>query len=91
MRVWHMPEEVETAIRYQSQPQFSGENHEYAKLLYIANNKLRERHIGLGPVTEIPASLYEELHLDPESADKSIDDIMDSAEELNVIAQQMGD
>jgi HD-like signal output (HDOD) protein/prolyl-tRNA editing enzyme YbaK/EbsC (Cys-tRNA(Pro) deacylase) len=91
MRVWHMPEEVETAIRYQGQPNFSGHNNEYAKLLFIAANKLRERSIGLGPVKEIPSSLYESLHLNPNAIEKCIDDIMDSAEELNVIAQQMGD
>lgn len=91
MRVWHMPSEVETAIRYQSQPQYDGEESEYAKLLYVANNKLRERNIGLGPVKEVPAALLESLSLNSEDIDKSIDDIMDSAEELNVIAQQMGD
>ncbi len=91
MRVWHMPEEVETAIRYQNQPQYAGENSEYAKLLYVANTKLRERSIGMGPVKEISAEVYEELNLDPAAAEKSIDDIMDSAEELNIIAQQMSE
>ena len=91
LRVWNMPEEVETAIRYQNQPNYSGDNHQYAKLLYIANTKLRERHIGLGPIKEIPESLYENLHLDADAVEKCINDVMDATEELSVIAQQMAD
>ena len=91
MRVWHMPEEVEVALRYQNQPQFTGENNHYAKLLYVANSKLRERGIGVGPVKEVPTEIYQQLHLSPQSAEKGIGDVMDSAEELNFIAQQMGD
>lgn len=89
MRIWHMPEEVEVAIRQQDNPAYRGEQQAYAKLLYVANAKLRERNIGYGPSTEIPASVYADLKLDPEQADITISNIMDSSQELNVIAQQL--
>ena len=91
LRVWNMPTEVETAIRYQSQPNYSGEDESYAKLLYIANTKLRERNIGLGPIKDTPVALLNSLYLNIDDVEKTIDDIMDSTEELNVIAQQMAD
>lgn len=90
MRVWHMPEEVEYALRYQNHPSYNGPENAYAKLLFIANTKLRGHNIGLGPVREIPQSLLDEFQIDMDVVDSNIENLMDSSEELNVIAQQLG-
>ncbi|GAB1258662.1 HDOD domain-containing protein [Aurantivibrio plasticivorans] len=89
MSSWHMPEEVVVALRHQHNPNYSGEHAVFAKLLYLTNAKLRERSIGRGPVHEIPQSLYQDLHLDPDQVEITISNIMDSTEELSVIAQQL--
>lgn len=89
MKCWNMPEEIVSALRYQNQPQYHGEHSVYSKLLYAAQVKLRERSVGYGPVRKITDSLYKELSLDPEQADITINNIMDSTEELGLIAQQM--
>lgn len=89
MSCWNMPEEVVLSLRFQNQPNYEGEHAVYSKLLYTAQTKLRERSIGYGPIQKIDGSLYKELNLDPEQADATINDIVESTEELGLMAQQM--
>ncbi len=89
MGLWHMPEEVVVALRYQNDPDYTGEHSAFSKLLYVANNKLRERGVGMGPAINIPDEIYKELHLTPDDAECAIENIVDSSEALNVIAMQM--
>lgn len=89
MGLWNMPEEIVVALRYQNVPSYTGDYDVYAKLLYTAQVKLRERSVGIGPLRKINQQVYDELRLDPEQADITIDNIIDAAEELGVIAQQM--
>ena len=89
MEIWNMPDEIVVALRQQGNPDFEGENAAYAKLLFVAQRLLRQRGIGRGPKLEIPEHIFAELHLDPEKAEKAMDNIMESATELDNIAQEM--
>jgi hypothetical protein len=50
---------------------------------------LQQRGICQGPKLEVPESVYRQLHLDPEKANTTIDNIIASADELNNIASQL--
>lgn len=89
MELWNMPEEVVVALRQQGNPDYQGENQEYAKLIFVAQRLLRQQGIGLGPKLEVPAHIFEELHLEPEKAYATLDNIMESAVELDTIAAQL--
>ena len=89
MEIWQMPDEIVVALRNQGNPEFSGENSAYAKLLFVAQRLLCQRGVSNGPKLEVPAHVYEELHLDPIKAEAAMDNIIESANELNNIAKEM--
>ena len=86
---WNMPQEVVIALRQQYNPEFNGEHKAYPKLIYIANQMLANRGYGRGIQTEIPATLFEDLHLDIETAEKTINNIVESGDDLNSIADKL--
>ena len=89
MDIWNMPEEVVVALKYQGDADYKGEYSEYAKLLFVAQRLLCQRDIGSGPKLDVPAHVYEELNLDPDKANAAMDNILESAQELNAIALEM--
>lgn len=89
MRLWNMPEEVCTALRFQNEPSYEDDEHIYANLLFIAMRMLRDYGIGDAPSEPIPDSLFERLHLDREKAIEVIGNVMESSSELNAIATNM--
>ena len=89
MRLWNMPDEVCTAIRFQNEAGFEGEDNAYANLMFIAMRLLRTHGIGDAPMDPISQELYERLHLDPEKAKEKIEELMESSADLNVIANNM--
>jgi HD-like signal output (HDOD) protein/prolyl-tRNA editing enzyme YbaK/EbsC (Cys-tRNA(Pro) deacylase) len=89
MRLWNMPEEVVVALRQQSNAQCDMEYGEYAKLLFVAQRLLQQRGIGQGPQLEIPLEVYHQLHLDPEKAQQTVDNILESSDDLDNIAHQL--
>ncbi len=89
MKSWNMPEEVSSAIRFQNEVTYENEDATYAHLLFIASRLLRKHGIGDAPLTEIPASVYEQLHLDPEKAEEAIKQVMESSTELNLMVSNM--
>lgn len=89
MSLWNMPEEVSFALRYQSEPQCQGEHAVYAKLLFVARRLLAQRGLGLGPKLEIPGWVYDDLNLDPQKAQATVSNILDSSSELEAIASHL--
>ena len=86
---WNMPDEVVCALRHQSNPEYAGEHKSYALLNYVAKNLLANRGFGRALPTAIPDSLYEELHLDKETANIAVDNILESGDDLNAIADHI--
>jgi hypothetical protein len=50
---------------------------------------LRQKGIGDAPLTPIDDSVFERLHLDRDKATEAIEKMMESAEELNLMANNM--
>ena len=90
MHLWNMPEEVVSALRHQNNPNYNGEHAVYAKLIFLAQRLLHQRGIGLGPKLDIPESIYTDLGLEPEKAHAAVDNILESSDDLDAIAKQMG-
>lgn len=86
MSLWSMPEEVVVGLRHQNNPEYKGDNAAYAKLIFVAKRLLLQHNIGAGPKLEIPASVYAELHLDPEKAEQTVQNILESSSDLQHIA-----
>lgn len=89
MSLWSMPDEVVVAIRQQNNPDYQGEHHHYAKLIFVAQRLLLQQGIGHGPRLDIPASVFEALHLDPQKAEAAVRNILESESELEYIALQL--
>lgn len=86
MSLWSMPEEVIVGLRHQNNPEYKGDNAAYAKLIFVAKRLLLQHNIGVGPKLEIPASVYTDLHLDPEKAEQTVQNILESSSDLQHIA-----
>ena len=88
--LWSVPQEIVIALRHQNTPKYDGEYHEYAKIVHVAQLLLSQRGFGYGPSVDVPAYLYEELHLAPGPAEAVLDNLMQSLDELDDIARQLG-
>jgi len=89
MELWNMPEEIVFALRYQNEPNCQGEHASYAKLLFVARRLLSQRGLPCGPKLDLPASVFEDLGLDPIKAETTIDNILECSVELENIANHM--
>lgn len=89
MRVWSMPEEVVCALRYQKNPFYSGGYAVYANLLFLAVQLLRQQGIGDGPPQPIPQSVWEQLGLEPETAEGVLQELMAMASEMQSLANSL--
>lgn len=86
---WNMPEEVVIALRQQHNTNFQDEHQAYAKLIFVARQMLARAGFGEGLGTSIPAQVFEDLHLDPESAEVTVENILKSGQDLDAIAEKM--
>ena len=86
---WNMPEEVVSALRQQNNTGFIGEHAVYSNLIYVAKQMLAERGFGEGFGLPIPDDVLGSLHLDPNTAKSTIDNIVEAGEDLDAIAEKM--
>jgi HD-like signal output (HDOD) protein len=89
MSLWSMPDEVVMGLRYQNNPHYQGEYHQYAKLIFVAKRLLKQQGIGRGPNLPIPQQVYDDLHLDPEKAMTTVVNIIESSDDLRHIASEL--
>lgn len=88
MRYWDMPGEICTAIRRQHDPDFGGEHHVYANLVYLTLAALRERGIGSGPEMPIPGALLERLGLTEDAVHQAVDKVLDARDALRKLVNE---
>ncbi|MES2822214.1 MAG: HDOD domain-containing protein [Pseudomonadota bacterium] len=89
MSLWSMPEEVVISLRHQNNPNYNGEHASYPKLIFVAQRLLHQHNIGQGPKLEIPAKIFEDLHLNPEKAQQTVINILESGPDLLHIAHDL--
>jgi HD-like signal output (HDOD) protein len=88
MRFWDMPVEISTAIRYQHDAQYAGDDHVYANLVYLAQALLQDQNIGGGAPMPIPESLLARLELSAEDASKVVHKILNARDVLRTLTTQ---
>ncbi|WP_373184569.1 aminoacyl-tRNA deacylase and HDOD domain-containing protein [Halopseudomonas sp.] len=88
MRFWDMPTEISTAIRYQHDAHYAGEDHVYANLVYLAQALLQEQGIGESAPMPIPESLLARLQLSEEKASTAVHKVLDAREALRTLVTQ---
>jgi HD-like signal output (HDOD) protein/prolyl-tRNA editing enzyme YbaK/EbsC (Cys-tRNA(Pro) deacylase) len=89
LETWSMPAEVVVALRQQNNPNYEGEHAVYAHLIFVAEQLLARRGITHRLPAPLPSKLFESLHLDPETAEVTVDNVLKSCAELDGIAAKM--
>lgn len=89
MEVWHMPPEMAVALRQQDNIQYNGEHAVYAKLLFTARQMLANKGFGNRDSSYIPDKVFEALHLDRATAEITVENILESSDDLDGIADRM--
>lgn len=88
MRFWDMPVEISTAIRYQHDADYAGDDHVYANLVYLAQALLQEQDIGEGAPMPIPEALLARLELTGEEASTVVHKVLDARDALRTLVTQ---
>lgn len=88
MRYWDMPAEIAVAIRHQHDPDYQGEHHLYANLVYLSLALLRERDLGSGPTMDIPDALFDRLVLPRAKAEQAVDKVLDARDALRKLVDE---
>lgn len=90
MTHWDMPEELVTALQYQNDPNYTGENAIYPNLVCLAVRLLRSRGKGFGAEEDIPDTLLERVGVTREKAQEVMTKVLDAEQLLRELAQQFG-
>jgi HD-like signal output (HDOD) protein len=86
LQLWNMPDEISVAVRYQHDPSYDGDHCAYPNLIYMALRLLRQEGIGDAPLEEVPAYLYERFQLCPDEVQATVQQLLESDEEIREIA-----
>ena len=86
---WQMPTEVVVALRQQFNPAYRGEHSVYANLIFVATQLLANRGFSEREAMPIPASMYQALNLSADSVEITINNILESGDDLASIAEKM--
>ncbi|BCJ04484.1 hypothetical protein PRtIB026_A04830 [Pseudomonas sp. RtIB026] len=88
MKLWDMPDELSTALRFQHDPAYAGDYAAFPNLVCLATRLLRARGIGSGPKDEIPDALLERLGLTRDKAEEVVNKVLEAEALLRELASQ---
>ncbi|MFV3404058.1 MULTISPECIES: HDOD domain-containing protein [Pseudomonas] len=88
MKLWDMPDELSTALRFQHDPSYDGEYAAYPNLVCLSVRLLRSRGIGSGPQDEIPDALLDRLGLTRDKAEEVVNKVLEAEALLRELALQ---
>lgn len=86
---WDLPGEVCTAIRQQNNLEYTGEFHQYAKLLYLSNRLLRAEGLSDGPVEPISEQLYSDLGLNKVDVEQQLQTLMSNDADIRELIEML--
>ena len=86
---WNLPMEVTTAIRHQHTPDFQGRHAQFVQVLQVAQQLLVNKGGLPGQFKAVPAALYQQLHLPRDTAEITVENILESCDELHSLAALM--
>lgn len=85
MRIWNLPDEITTALRFQQLDNYCNDHHLYANLLFIAKRLLAAKGIGDIPASVIPVSLYERFELEPSNIEQAVEEVFEQSDEIDAM------
>ncbi len=85
MQHWQMPSELVIAIGQQTNPNYCGQHEVYAKLLWLTNYLLGRAE---SPDTSKLTELYQQLGIEPQAAQKALDNVLNAEKALRQLATQ---
>lgn len=88
MRSWNLQAEIQVAVAEHHDELYNGIHASYAKLTLLADRLLKRHDIGDAESTEIPPALLSSLGITEAEAEEQLNNIMNSANSLDVLAQQ---
>ncbi len=86
MSNWGMPDEINTAIRHQKGPDYSGPHHVYPKLLWLGRQLLTARGVPLGAGESVPDSMFEQLGLNRNRVEEQFDELVQNKASIMAMA-----
>ncbi|MDY6828694.1 MAG: HDOD domain-containing protein [Pseudomonadota bacterium] len=87
--MWHLPSEVTLAVHHQNDPEYAGEHHAFANLLWLSTRLLRHRGFGDAPLEPIDEALLDRLGIDAPTAWAALDTLMEQRDQLDEILRQL--
>jgi len=88
MRSWNLQAEIQVAVAEHHDEHYNGVHASYAKLTLLADRLLKRHNIGDAESTDIPPAILASLGITEAQAEEQLNNIMDSAESLNLLSQQ---
>jgi HD-like signal output (HDOD) protein/prolyl-tRNA editing enzyme YbaK/EbsC (Cys-tRNA(Pro) deacylase) len=91
MEIWHMPEEIGVALRWQHLPDYVGTHFAYPNLLFLVNKALdlKSMHRPLSELLQY-RNVMERLGLDPSSVLSCIEGVFEKEREISSMAKSFG-
>ena len=88
MQCWHIPDELVHALRFQDTPSYQGEHAVYANLTCLAQRLLLQYHNGLSAYSSVPDTLYQNLAIHADSAQLTLQQVLDAEQALRALVAQ---
>ena len=89
LKQWNLPDEVCLAIRYQNEPEYTGENSVLSAMLFVSARLLRQQQVNDAPLEPIPDELIARLELDMTKAEAALEKVMEAKDDLQAMARQL--
>lgn len=88
MRSWNLQAEIQVAVAEHHDELYNGVHASYARLALLADRLLKRHGIGDAESTELPESLLSSLGITAQQAGDQLENIINSAHDLDLLAQQ---
>ena len=88
MRSWNLQAEIQVAVAEHHDEFYKGVHASYARLALLADRLLKRHGIGDAESMDIPPSILNSLGITIEQVEEQLDNIISSAEDLDLLAQQ---
>jgi len=88
MRSWDLQAEIQVAIAEHHHEQYNDKHASYSRLSLLADRLLRRHDIGDAESTELPEAVLSSLGISVQQAEAQLEIIINSAQDLDQLAQQ---
>jgi len=88
MRSWNLQAEIQVAVAEHHDELYNGVHASYARLALLADRLLKRHDIGDAESTELPEAILSSLGITTQQAEEQLENIVNSASDLDQLAQQ---